>query len=132
MSLVSLIGKPYKLGYEGPDYYDCWGLAKHIQSVMFGRHMPSIKTPPEKVAGLVKFVKTHEARKQWTLAKSYPKHGQLVEMSTNELPFHIGVYLNIDGGGIIHSHENCGVCFDTMPLMKIAGWRRFIYHDWIG
>lgn len=128
--LNSLIGKPYEVGAVGPDSYDCWGLAQVIQRELFGREMPDIKSPPKSLKSLIHYVRDHDARKQWKAAEKFPIHGQLVEMTQSEHPFHIGVYLEYDGGGIIHSFNPAGVCFDRPAVLRLAGWRGMIFHDW--
>lgn len=125
-----LIGLPYVVGAQGPNEFDCWGLAKEVQKRLFNRDMPSIEDPPTDLHNLMNFIKKHPARRQWLKSKG-PKHGQLVELAHGKHPFHIGVYLNIDGGGLIHSVNPLGVCFDRIPALEAAGWRKFIYHDWI-
>jgi len=129
IEIEQLIGKPYEPGAQGPDSYDCWGLAKKVQKTLFNREMPSIKDPPTNLKTLIRFVKNHEARGQW-IKSDGPKHGQLVELAHGKNPFHIGVYLDIDGGGLIHSVNPLGVCFDRLATLEAAGWRRFVYHDW--
>lgn len=135
LSLISdLIGKPYKTGAKGPDAYDCWGLAQAVQAGLFGRTMPTIDAPPDdnNPKTMIRFIRGHAARQQWKKADVFPKHGQLVEMSRANLPFHIGVYLDIDSGGIIHSAQGIGVGFDPLIIMPSQGWRNLTYHDWIG
>ena len=39
----SLIGKPYKIGARGPDEFDCYGLARHIQISRVGIDMPDVQ-----------------------------------------------------------------------------------------
>ena len=131
--LNDLVGKPYKPGAAGPDAYDCWGLAQIIQRELFGRDMPTIDTPPDDNSPktMIKFIREHHARKQWAKAEG-PAHGRLVEMSRSNLPFHIGVYLDIDGGGILHSAQGIGVGFDPLIIMASQGWRGLTYHEWIG
>lgn len=128
----SLIGLPYKVGTEGPNFYDCWGLAKKVQKELFSREMPSIKDSPDTLRGLMTFVKDNHARKQWVVSENFPVHGQLVELSKSSNPFHIGVYLEYDGGGILHCLEKVGVCYDRIKLMQVTGWRKMVFHDWIG
>lgn len=126
-----LIGLPWVVGAEGPDAYDCWGLARTVQREMFQREMPRISEPPVDVRSLVKFVREHRARTQWREVPG-PVHGGLVEMAHGRHPFHIGVYLDIDGGGILHSVNPAGVCWDLEITLRASGWRRFTYHDWTG
>lgn len=128
----SLINKPYRVGASGPDYYDCWGLVKKIQLELFNRELPEISQSPDKLKNLMLFVKEHEARNQWKVAEKNFVHGQLVEMSKTQNPFHIGVYLDFDGGGVLHALDKIGVCFDKTQYMKLMGWRKMVFHDWIG
>ncbi len=125
------MGKPYEPGANGPDSFDCWGWAQALQREGFGRTIETIKEPPTTARELMEFVKTHSARKLWTAVET-PVHGGLVEMAHNSRPFHIGVYLDIDGGGITHSVPNIGVTFDSILSLRATGWRRFTYHDWRG
>ena len=127
----SLIGLPYKKGAQGQEEYDCWGVAAVIEQRLFGRTMPPISDPPENIRELMEFVVEHPVRKLWKMIDG-PVHGSLVEMSRNRDPFHIGVYLDVDDGGIIHSSNSGGVCWDRQVTLAASGWRRFTYHDWIG
>lgn len=130
--IASLMGKPHVPGAEGPDAYDCWGVAKTVQRELFHRELPSIKAPPTDIRMLVAFVREHMARDQWKVAEIDRQNGQLVELAHGKHPFHIGVYLDIDGGGILHSLAGIGVAFDRPIVLTASGWRKFIYHDWIG
>ncbi len=127
--VAALIGKPWERGASGPDAYDCWGLARKVQSILFNRELDDIPDPPDSPKELARFIVGHRQRDKWTLAES-PSHGQIVEMVQVRNPFHIGVYLNIDRGGIIHSLENTGVRFDKLDVLKAVGWRKFNFYEW--
>ncbi len=129
--IESLLGKPHIPGMNGPDAYDCWGVAQVIERRLFNREMPDIKEPPTDVRKLIAFIHSHKARAQWKRTDT-PAHGQLVELAHGNHPFHIGVYLDVEGGGIIHSLAKVGVSWDREIVLKAAGWRKFAYHDWIG
>lgn len=131
--IAELIGKPYLVGTKGPDKFDCWGLAQYVQRKLFDRNMPTIDQPPtdNSPKTMMRFIRDHEARRQWKRIDE-PKHGSLVEMSRSNLPFHIGVYLDIDRGGVLHCAQGIGVGFDPLILLPNAGWRGLTYHDWIG
>jgi cell wall-associated NlpC family hydrolase len=127
----SLIGKSYEIGASGPESYDCWGLVKVVQKELFDRNLPDISQSPSSLKNLIVFVREHSARKEWRVSENKFQHGQLVEMSKNENPFHIGVYLDYDGGGILHALGKIGVCFDKPQFMQLMGWRKMVFHDWI-
>lgn len=129
--LNKLIGTPWKRGSEGPSSYDCWSAAKLIEETFFGRHMPSFTDPPSDLRALARLIKDHPHRKCWQRVEK-PVHGALVELAHVKHAFHIGVFLNVDGGGIFHCNQGSGVGFDKEIVLKAAGWRGFYYHDWIG
>lgn len=123
------MGTPWKPGANGDEYFDCWGWAQKVQREAFAREILTIAEPPTEITQLIAFVKSHPARKQWREV-SKPVHGGLVELAHNSRPFHIGVFLDIDGGGITHAAPRSGVTFDTVLALQAAGWRRFVFHEW--
>lgn len=125
------MGKPWQVGANGPDRFDCWGWAQALQREGFGREIATIAEPPTNSRDLIEFVRSHPARKQWREVPA-PVHGGLVELAHNSRPFHIGVYLDIDGGGISHAMHGAGVTYDTILSLRAAGWRRFVFHEWNG
>lgn len=129
--ITSLIGKPWKLGAYGPNQYDCWSLSRLVQKELFGRDMPMFEDPPTALRGLVKLITTSEHRSKWQKVEE-PKHGCLVEMTRSTQPYHLGVWLDIDGGAILHCEANYGVSWDKQVILLNSGWRRFTYYDWAG
>ena len=129
--IIEIMGAKWVRGACGPKEFDCWGLACWVQNKLFGRKVALEPNPPEALRDLIKFVRTHNGRKQWRLVES-PRHGAMVEMAHEEHPFHFGVYLNIDGGGILHSLEGIGVAFDPVVALRASGWGRIKYYEWTG
>lgn len=98
--LTGLVGKAYRIGAEGPDAYDCEGLARHILRSVFGIALPKIG---------------EAARERRTFIRvDAPVDGTLVITGANSFDRHVGVYLRNDGGGVIHAVDNAGVVFDSM------------------
>lgn len=127
----SLVGKSWEIGAHGPEEFDCWGLVWAVQKNVFGRELPRVENPPtDNLRHLMKFIAVHPARKQWKVGQKH--HGALVEMAYSDVTFHVGVFLDVDGGGIIHSQRRVGVCWDRESALLAAGWRKFVYHEWIG
>lgn len=123
-----VLGKPYKTGAMGPVEFDCWGLVRYIQIEAFDRQASLILPPSDNVRDIVKFMRNHPEHKNWVRSDK-PVHGGIVEMSNSIHPHHIGVYLDIDGGGILHSSV-AGVTFDPIIVLECSGWRSFIFYDY--
>jgi len=129
-AVSELIGRPYKSGSMGPDTFDCWGLLRHVQKLCFDREVQAIVPPEDEsdLRALVYFIKNHPEHQNWVKVAE-PVHGGAVEMSSSSHPHHIGVYLDIDGGGILHC-SNAGVTFDRIFTLTVSGWRKMVYYDY--
>jgi cell wall-associated NlpC family hydrolase len=126
--VYSVLGVKYESGSMGPDTFDCWGLVRHIQKEAFGRDLQIIEPPSDKVRDLIKFIKEHPEHQNWEKV-DHPTHGGVVELSNSFHPNHVGVYLDIDGGGILHCSV-AGVTFDPLIILKASGWRRFNFYKY--
>jgi hypothetical protein len=126
-----LIGRPYKEGAYGPEEFDCWGLAWYIEKELFDRELSVIINPSGSIKEISRLFRDHPEHRNWSVCEQ-PVHGGVIEMSHSRHPHHVGVWLDIDGGGILHAQCLAGVSFDPIIAMRAAGWRRFIFHDWVG
>jgi hypothetical protein len=41
---------------------------------------------------------------------------------------HVGTYLSIDGGGILHADESAGVMFELPETLVARGWKRLTFY----
>jgi hypothetical protein len=122
------IGTPYDLGGRKPGTVDCYGSARYLQRVLFGRDMPDFAMPGE--AGrtaIAAAISVHPERSRWQEVDA-PFDGALVTMARNQCGYHIGTWLEEDGGMIVHAIEDCGVVADTIATLEAVGWRKFRFH----
>lgn len=122
------IGTPYDLGGKAPGTVDCYGSARYLQKALFDRDMPDFSMPGE--AGRVAIasaIGVHPERARWQEVAE-PVDGALVTMARNQCGYHIGTWLDLDGGIIVHAIEGCGVVVDTLPSLEAIGWRKFRFH----
>lgn len=54
---------------------------------------------------------------------SQSEEGDAVLMLKSRFPVHIGVWLNIDGGGVLDAVRHAGVKFQTLATHDAHGWR---------
>lgn len=125
------IGKPWQAGAQGPDAYDCYGLCIAVQRDHFGRQLPLIADGVDRAdkRALAKEFLRPEYREGWVgYWHMPPKDGDLVTMAHARHPTHVGIYLDIDGGGILHCVETHGVVFARLAALKAAGWGRLQFY----
>lgn len=126
-----LLGRPYRKGAAGPDAFDCWGLCRFVQAHLFGRELAAVEAWPDDEMQLAGFVASHIERKKWHRIET-PQHGAIVEMAHHLMPWHVGVFLNVDGGGVLHARQRMGVVFEPVLRLQRGGFREVNFHAWIG
>ena len=141
------IGKPWVLGTSGPDSYDCWGLVRAVLAEHFAINVPPIIVPEVPAAegetqsrhasGLavvraaMEHFQHHPELARWQQVDR-PRHGDGVQMSAARNPWHVGLWLEADGGGVLHCLEGAGVIFTQPVALNVAGWRRLSYWRFVG
>lgn len=100
------IGKPYLLAAEGPDAYDCWGLARAIFKERLGLDMPQITVrETTNNAAMVTIAK----QQKWGPVQDVPKCCDALVMRS-KAGHHIAVAIGTAKGiRFIHSDTLAGV-----------------------
>ncbi|MBT3305060.1 MAG: hypothetical protein HN377_01110 [Alphaproteobacteria bacterium] len=114
------IGIPWSATGEGPDNFHCWAFVRHIQKQNFGRDLPGIPNP-EDVLAIARGFRDHPERQRWELVNA-PNDGDCVLMRQARYPIHVGVWLEVDNGGVLHCSQEAGVAFQTLNSLALNGW----------
>lgn len=122
--VIPYIGLPWKSGAEGPDAYNCWGLLRHIELTYFGVLLPNIVVGD--VFGCRDMFEEKVHNQEW-VPVAIPQHGDGALLRGGNEP-HVGVYLDLDGGGILHAMENIGVVFTHSRSLPALGFGRTTYY----
>lgn len=124
MNAASYIGIPWEAGAQGPASYDCMAFFRHIQGKHFNVDVPAIIAPDyEDPMALSALFSNHEERQRW-VSISKPEHGCAVMVRR---PMHIGVWLDIDGGGVLHCVRGAGVVYTAESSWATSGFGRREY-----
>lgn len=122
--VIPYIGLPHKPGAKGPDAYDCWNLYVHLQETYFGKELPDAPIGDEDACFAIFKEKCQSG--EW-LQVSAPEHGDCALMRGGRWP-HVGTYLGIDGGGILHAMEGQGIIWTRLPYLSSMGFGRTVYY----
>lgn len=118
------IGAPWEAGAQGPSAFDCMSFAATIQRKHFGINMPLITVPDyDDHARLAEIMNAHGERENWQKVAS-PKHGDMVLVHR---PMHYGVWIAVDGGGVLHCVRGAGVVFTRGASWTASGFGRREY-----
>lgn len=125
----AVIDTPYAEGGNGPDAFDCWGLTRVCQGELFGRHLPIIMVDPKNLRAVIEAMENNAARTAWMEVEE-PRHGDIVTLARHDHPAHIGTYLAVDRGGVLHTTQDYGVAFDQITALRAQGWMRLRFLRW--
>ena len=108
---VGYIGLPWRALGRDVQGFDCYGLFKHVQHLYFGVDVAEIGLDPSvDVIGMVRAFKSHAEFGHWREVVE-PCEGDAVMMGNGRSVSHIGIYLAVDGGGVLHCDDIGGVQF---------------------
>ncbi len=110
------IGLPWVAYARGPTSFDCWGLVLDVLEKQFNIHLPQfLDIPTDDARGMTNAM-IQGLAEQRALPLAQPIHGAIaccfIRVQGKELIRHVGIYLDIDGGGILHSAEKHQCAFD--------------------
>lgn len=121
MSFAQYIGIPWQAGAQGPDAFDCMSFFRFIQKKHFGIEVPLVIAPDyDDAHALADLMSTHPERQKW-LRIGKPEHGCAVVIHR---PMHIGVWLDVDGGGVLHCARGADVIFTSDSAWHMSGFGR--------
>lgn len=129
---LMLAAPKWELGATGPLAFHCWSMYQLVQFHLFGRIVEAVRFDTSERGVAPRMVAEHIANAQWSRREGAPQHGDGVKMGHLSNPFHIGVYLDIDRGVVLHHAEHSGLCCDTLTQLRARGFRNVSFHRWVG
>lgn len=123
----ALIGTPWRR-----DGFHCWQLVRKVEADLFGRDLPVVLEVSPDDDEKRELFGNHPERRNWreaTVAEASLRQGidgAVVLMERRHIgaksSIHCGVYLDIEGGGVLHVDAPQGVAFDSLPVLRLRGW----------
>ncbi len=118
------VGLPWENGAEGPDAYNCWGLVREVQRRRFGLDLPAVDVDAADLRAIMREFRDNAEHENWVeLGHSDQRQeGDVVLLAHARRPSHVGLWVDADGGGVLHSVEGAGVVFSTLVSLRHNGW----------
>lgn len=118
------LGAEYSTTRE-PNTFDCYSFCQLAQKELFDRQMDDIYLGDNLKSWIKAAIKYREQFGMLQLES--PVHGCFIEMTHSNRPYHVGIWLDINGGAVMHFTKYAGFQFQTFTELKLSGWRQFIY-----
>ena len=114
------IGLPWSAHGKGPDLFNCWEFVRAVQDRHFGRILPDIANPEDMLA-MGRTFRDHPERQRWVKVE-VPAEGDCVLLRRSRHPIHVGIWLDVDCGGVLHCAQDAGVVFQRPDALRLNGW----------
>jgi len=117
---VKYIGKPWVSGGQGPDKFDCWGLVRFVVLEQRGIVLPVVNVD---AASMLKVMRAFRSGSYdgWEQVDD-PREFDGVLMSHANHPHHVGIWIDVDGGKVLHAVRGAGVTAMDRLHLRMAGW----------
>ena len=84
--------------------------------------MPEIPVDAANLRAVLSGFRDHPERERWKLLER-AREGDAVLMRQSRHPVHVGIWLAVDGGGVLHAARDIGVVFQDPADLTAHGWR---------
>jgi len=123
----ALVGLPWVEGAEGPREFYCWGLCRYIYRHLRGIELPLCGDVNTSSALDVARTVLQQSRNgaHWERV-TRPRRLDIVVMGGCKHAVHLGVYLDDDQPGVLHSERGAGVRFTPLrglTYSTVEFWR---------
>ncbi len=105
----------------GPDKFDCFGLVWHVNKTQNHVELPRFDNIDYQIARINAEINDQALSEDWEEVES-PQEFDCVVMRRAGEAYHVGVWLDVDGGKVLHATQKGIFCND------LGGLRRMSFH----
>ena len=117
----SYLGCPWVAGESGPDAYDCHGVVRAVYRDRMGIDLPVVPADALSALSIARAMRSYDYS-EWEEVQAPWRDLDVVQMTLSSRPHHVGVYLALDGGGVLTAVEGAGVIFQPLSSLARHGW----------
>lgn len=107
--------------------HDCWGFVRRVQRERYGREVPPFDVDAFNCLACARAVRDNPERSNWQQVGE-PQEGDAVLLAHAKHPSHVGIWIDADGGGVLHCVEGDGVVFQARKSLAACGWGRLEFY----
>ena len=115
------IGLPYVAGAQGAESFDCWSFVRYVLKHEYGLDVPPVNINPNNLRDVLHAFKDDLAFQAFEEIPQ-PYDGDVVLMRQAKNPVHAGLWIDVDGGGVLHCVCGSGVVSQNIQSLNACGW----------
>ena len=122
---VNYLGKPWKPGASGPNEFDCWGLISTVMRERAGIDVPlaPVARDRDDLRDVLREFQQSPLHIDWLEIKKPERDLDGALMAQGKYPVHVGLYINADGGKVLHAIKEGGVVCMSLATLRHNGFR---------
>ena len=125
------LGRKWSPDGKGPTHFNCYNLCRAVYRDVWGIDIPEVNVNARDVANVVRGFRNASDIPCWERIEQ-PLHGDAVVFAQRLAPVHMGLWLELNGGVILHAAERLGVTCVPAGMMRDYGYTKPEYYRWAG
>jgi hypothetical protein len=107
---------------------NCWDFFRRVQAEHFGIEVPEIHIEAFDLRHLIQTFRDHPERGNWQpIATADRREGDGILMAQRKRPWHVGVWVDVDGGRVMHCPEG-GAVLQRLADVHRCGWEMIEFY----
>jgi cell wall-associated NlpC family hydrolase len=116
------IGDPWIAGE-----HDCWAFVRRVWREQFHIEVPPVDVDACSRMACARAFDHHDEKANWSQILK-PNEGDAALIGKSARASHVGMYVDANGGAILHCVQGFGVVCQDVPSLKAAGWHVLGYY----
>lgn len=120
------LGIPWQAGE-----HECGDFFRRVQRERFGRPIEPYEVDALDIRACMRRLSDHPDNARWVLVDA-PAEGDAVKLGYGKHASHIGVWVEADGGGVLHCPEGFASVFEPLDKLRLCGWQLIEFYRYAG
>lgn len=126
------LGAPFRELAYGPAAFDCYGLVWHVLKHQAGIELPRFDDIEYQAARINAEIQQQAGKvDDWQTVEGKPAEFDVVVLRRAGESHHVGVWLDVDGGKVLHATRT-GVLVTSLAALYRMNYKHYTVHRWQG
>lgn len=106
---------------------DCWMFARRVWARQFGIEVPELGVDAGNLRVVLAACSGHAELAGWEPVAT-PIEGDGVLLGKGRLASHVGVWVDANGGAVLHCQQGAGSILSSRAMLDMTGWKKLVFY----
>ena len=111
--------------------HECGDFFRRVQRERFGREVNPYEVDALDIRACMHMLDGHPDNTRWRRAEK-PQEGDAVKLGHGTRASHIGIWVDADGGRVLHCPEGFSSVAESLSKLRLSGWRLIEFYRYAG